>query len=76
MSHRIHFKKLKNNAATPFIIVDLLMVMIVIANLSWIVFDFLFDYAWFVSSLNVISSPLTAFYQNSIHQNFYQYDLI
>lgn len=73
---KLNLEKLKNNAATPLIILDLLMVLIAVINLNWIVFDWLFS---FPEIQNIFSHTLPrfgAFYLKEIHEDFYHYDLI
>ena len=73
---RFHFEKLKGNSETPLFLIDLLMVLLVIVNLSWIIFDAFFTVSWFYASLNYLLPSFTQLYANKVHPNFFEYDLI
>lgn len=66
-----------NRSATPYILViDIFMIVLVIANLSWIIFDALFSISWFQAALDFISSGFVQWYGSKVHPNFENYDLI
>ena len=57
------------------LLVDLLMITLVIVNLSLIVFDWLFALPWIQDRLASVAPDLTALYADTIHDNFFFYDL-
>ncbi len=72
----LNFKNI-NRSATPYLLViDLLMVLLVLFNLTWIIFDALFSVSWIQLILNFISPQFTTWYSTIIHPNFINYDLI
>jgi hypothetical protein len=68
------YTKLKDSQEGPWLILDLVMLLLLVINLVWLLFDTLFATAAMQSTLNMLSPGLVNRYQ-SIHQNFAWYDL-
>ncbi len=71
-----HPEKLKHHPATAGVIVDLLMVLLVIVNLSLIIFDWLFSSPFTQELLTHVSPKFVEFYGNTIHADFIFYDML
>lgn len=72
----IKLSKLKQDATPYYLIVDLVMVALVMINLGWIIFDWVYAVPWVQSLLEWVYPPFVAFYGEQVHPNFYNYDLI
>lgn len=73
---KVNTEKLRTSHETPFLIVDLLMLGLVIINLAWLIFDTLFTSALVRNGLTWLSPEFTRFYAEQIHTNFVAYDLV
>ncbi len=72
----IKLKNLRSDATNYYLFVDLAMVALVLINLSWIIFDWMFTVPWVQTLLGWVSASFVSFYAEQIHVNFYNYDLI
>jgi hypothetical protein len=68
------YKKLKTSHEGPWLILDLVMLVLLIINLLWLLFDGLYATQAFQSVLNSVSSGIVPAYK-PIHDNFILYDL-
>lgn len=75
MNLKVHRERLGFNLDTVGFVVDILMIILVIINLAWIAFDALFAYQWFVDILAAGAPELTRLYAQTLHENFFWYDL-
>lgn len=76
MKIRFDLQKLKNNPETPWFVLDLLMVGLVIINLLWILFDWMFSATSIASAIYAIAPDFHDFYAQQIHSDFVSYDLM
>lgn len=72
----INLKNLRNDATNYYLAIDISMIVLVLVNLGWIIFDWLFTVPWVQLALNWVYPPFVEFYGKNIHENFYNYDLI
>lgn len=72
----VNLEKLRNNQEASWLILDVIMLGLLVLNLSWLIFDWLFANAAFASLIESLSNPFHDFYKQEIHSNFFQYDLI
>lgn len=75
MSLKFHRERLGFNLDTAGFVLDVLMILLVIVNLTWILFDALFSYQWFHDLLSAGAPQLTRTYAETLHANFFWYDL-
>lgn len=72
----VDFKKLRTSHQIAYILIDLIMVLLIVVNLLWIVFDTFFASQTFQNLLASVLPGFTAFYRDQIHPDFVAYDLI
>ncbi len=75
MKIRLHPEKLKANLDTVGFIIDLGMIVLVIANLGLILFDWLFQVPPVQELLASLTPAFHDFYRDTIHNDFLFYDL-
>ena len=75
MKIKLHPEKLKANLDTLGFLIDLFMITLVIANLSLILFDWLFQVRLFEQLLASHTPAFHVFYRDTIHDDFLFYDL-
>lgn len=75
MKIRLHPEKLKANLDTLGFIIDLGMIVLVIANLGLILFDWLFQVPPVQELLASLTPAFHDFYRDTIHNDFLFYDL-
>ena len=73
---KIDYDKLKKSNESGFLILDLLMILLVIFNLNWIIYDYSFRFDFVQSLTERISPAFYDLYNTKIHPNFILYDLI
>ncbi|MFZ5723330.1 MAG: ion transporter [Pseudomonadota bacterium] len=73
---KIDLGKLRGNPEAPLLVVDLLMVLLVLFNLAWIVFNSLFSSHLFQSGVAALSPAFHVWYRDRIHPDFADYDMI
>jgi len=76
MPWKIDRQKLKDSSQTSWVALDLFMVALVIANLSFILFDTLYGTAAIQALLDDWLPGFSRFYGEQIHEHFLFYDLI
>jgi hypothetical protein len=75
MSVRLHPEKLRANLDGAGVLIDVLMIVLVIANLALILFDWAFRIDLVQSGIHSQAPALFRFYNDSIHANFVRIDL-
>lgn len=76
MPWKIDRQKLKDSSQTSWLALDLFMVALVIANLSFILFDTLYGTAAIRALLDEWTPGFSSFYAEQVHEHFLFYDLI
>lgn len=74
MALKIKLRNLKKRRETGGLIVDLLMVLLVMANLAFIIFDWHFGFEFFRRLVEMLSPRFFAFYSEQVHPDFLLYD--
>lgn len=69
-------QKLRNNQEATWFTVDLIMLALLVLNLAWLTFDWLFTLGFVANTLETLSPAFYEFYAEQVHPNFFQYDLI
>jgi hypothetical protein len=72
---RINMDKLKNSDEGRWLLLDLFMIILLMINLLWIIFDALFEQELVRDGLHYLSPKIVSGYQ-PIHENFLLFDLI
>lgn len=72
----INLKNLRKDATNYYLIIDIAMIVLVMINLTWIIFDWVFAVPWVQDLLSWVYAPFVAFYGQHVHDNFYNYDLV
>jgi hypothetical protein len=75
MSQKNIWVELKEKHGLARILVDLFMILVVMVNLTFIIFDWHFQFAFFQNFLIGFSSDFYYWYKIDIHPNFLLYDL-
>ncbi len=65
-----------NGGKIGFFFLDFLMIILLVVNLAWIVFDWLFEYGLIRSYLHGIAPEFTDMYARAIHPRFILIDLM
>lgn len=73
---RIDYEKLHNSKTEGLFWMDILMIVLVAFNLSWIVFEYAFTYDLFQQTLSRFLPRFYEWYAGIIHPNFLIYDSI
>lgn len=76
MSVKINLSNLKSGRDIAGFSVDVLMVLLVIVNLLFIIFDWHFGFAFFRKIVESLSPGFYALYSERVHPNFLLYDAI
>lgn len=69
-------EKLRQNRQTTWFILDVLMIVLVVINLGWILFDTLYMTAPMQAMIEALSPAFNQFYEQRVHERFWFYDLI
>lgn len=72
----IKLSKLRNDVTPYYLVVDVFMIWLVVINLGWIIFDWMFSVPLIQQGLSFISKDFVNFYASKIHPNFFNYDLL
>ncbi|WP_372748986.1 hypothetical protein [Litorivivens sp.] len=72
----LNTEKLRNNQEATWFAVDLVMLGLLMVNLIWLTFDWLFTLEFFSSALQAVAPSFHRFYANDIHPDYLHYDLI
>lgn len=76
MSVRLHPEKLRFNLDTIGFSIDMAMIVLVIANLGLIIFDWFFAMTWLQQQLSVWTPAFFNFYKDTIHSDFIFWDTL
>ncbi len=76
MARKINWSSDKERQEIVGFIVDILMVILVIINLAFIVFDWHFGFEFFRNFIAKISQPFYEYYSEEVHPNFLAYDIV
>jgi hypothetical protein len=74
MNNKSIWVELKEKHGLARILVDVFMILVVMINLFFIIFDWHFQFAFFQSSLSALYPGLYQWYKTEIHPNFLLYD--
>ncbi len=66
----------QSKSKSGFFLLDALMILLLVINLGWIIFDWMFEYEPIRAMLNAVSAPFTDWYASTIHPRFILIDLI
>jgi hypothetical protein len=66
--------ELKTKGGFIRVTIDILMIIVVIVNLAFVLFDWGFDFVIFQDFVQGISNDLFIYYRDNIHPNFFYYD--
>ncbi len=72
---KINWSKLKGDKGTILSLVDLLMILLVIVNLTYIVVEWSFTINFVNDFLKEFVPPFHGWYDTHLHRNFYWYDM-
>lgn len=75
MDLKIDKTRLKTSHETPFLVVDVFMMLLILVNLGWLLFDTLFSSELVQRALFELFPRFTDYYGTFIHPNFIVYDL-
>lgn len=73
---KIDLGKLRGNPEAPLLALDLFMVLLVLFNLAWMIFNTLFGTRIFATFIAWLSPDFHAWYGSEIHPNFLDYDML
>ena len=73
---KIDVEKLRSADSSHLFWMDLTMLIIVIINLLYLFFGFLFQFSFFAQSIHYVSAAFHDWYATHIYHNVLQYDLI
>jgi hypothetical protein len=69
-------KRIRNRQETTLLAVDVAMLVLLVVNLSWLIFDSLFAAHWFSGLVEQLSPAFHDWYATAIAPNFWRYDLV
>lgn len=69
------FKHIRSKGQLGFFALDLLMIILLVINLNWIIFDWLFEYAPIRTMLSSAAPGFTDMYASVVHPQFILIDL-
>ncbi len=72
----INLSNLKASQQTPFFVVDMVMLLLILINLTWLVFDSAMALDWVEALFAQLSPSLTESYMAQIHPNYVMIDLV
>ena len=72
---QLDLKRIRGRQETTLLVVDVAMLVLLIVNLAWIIFDSLFAAAWFGGLVEQLSPAFHDWYATVIAPRFWQYDL-
>ena len=73
---KIDYDKLKKSHTSGLLFLDVFMILLIIFNLVWIMFDYSYQYEMFQAFIHKISPAFNDFYGIMIHPYFMMYDMI
>ncbi len=68
-------KRIRDRQESTLLVVDMAMLVLLIVNLAWLIFDWLFSSAWFGGLVGQLSPAFHHWYATTIAPNFWHYDL-
>ncbi|GIV32914.1 MAG: hypothetical protein KatS3mg031_0449 [Chitinophagales bacterium] len=74
MKRQINWSKIRESHAVGSFLIDLTMIILVILNLLFIVFDWHFQFGFFKNLIAALSPAFYQFYSQQVHPNFLLYD--
>jgi hypothetical protein len=72
---KVNFKKALENQNGFWLTLDILMLVLILSNLLWMIFDFSFTAQFFRELIHGISPQFHDFYLTKVHPDFLLYDL-
>lgn len=72
----MNLKAIRQHGQLGVFLLDLAMVVLLIINLSWILFDSLLNFAWFQTTLSAALPGSVAWYLEAIRPHFFRIDLV
>lgn len=72
---KINFKKVGVNQTGFWLTLDIIMLVLIVANLLWMVFDFSFTAQFFKNFIKDVLPAFHDFYEQKVHPDFLLYDL-
>ena len=76
MTKKIDWSDIKNRRGLLSLVDDVFMLVVVLLNLLFIIFDWHFNFPFFRNFLQDVTPRFFEFYRDEIHPNFLLYDLI
>ncbi|MEZ5002935.1 MAG: hypothetical protein R2730_07845 [Chitinophagales bacterium] len=73
---KIDYDKLSKSHTSGLLFLDLFMILLILFNLSWIIFEYSFTFDSFRSFLTWAAPAFSEWYGREIHPYFFYYDLI
>ena len=73
---KVDLGKLRGNPEAPLLVLDLFMVLLVLFNLAWLLFNALFASQVVQAGVAWVSADFHAWYRDQIHPNFLDYDMV
>lgn len=72
----MNFSRIRNSREYGAFIVDIIMIILLVVNLSFIMFDWAFTNRWFQDLVAGLHTGFFEFYRDQIHPDFLMYDLV
>jgi len=69
-------RRIRDRQETTLLIVDVAMLVLLVVNLSWLIFDSLFAARWFAGAVEHVSPTFHDWYATSVAPDFWRYDLV
>ncbi len=73
---KIDYDKLRKSRVSRYLILDLFMILLVLFNLTWIIYDYSFRFEIVQSLTERINPSFYSMYKERVYPNFILYDLI
>ena len=73
---RFDLARIRDRQETTLLAVDLAMLVLLIINLGWLIFDSLFAAGWFAGLVERVSPAFHDWYGNAVAPSFWRYDLV
>jgi hypothetical protein len=72
---KVNYKNVQFGKNSLWLVLDSVMLLLIVLNLSWMIFDFLFTAHFFQVIIEGISSKFFIYYRDVVHPDFLLYDL-
>jgi hypothetical protein len=72
---KINFNKFRENQTGFWLTLDIIILILIVANLLWMVFDFSFTAQFFKNFIKDTLPAFHDFYEQKVHPDFLLYDL-